>query len=165
MSKALFRQFAAYNRWANARLYAAALAMDEEPYRRDTGMAFGSLHRTLNHILVGDRIWLARITGEGEAPARLDAILFEDRQALADARAAEDERIVAVIDSYDEAAFGETISYHNTSGKAFEQRLGDIWLHVFNHQTHHRGQAHGCCEIVTGKEPPSLDMVLFQRGK
>jgi uncharacterized damage-inducible protein DinB len=46
----------------------------------------------------------------------------------------------------------------------YRQELGQILLHLFNHQTHHRGQAHACCSIVTGEEPPSLDLLQFQRG-
>ena len=42
--------------------------------------------------------------------------------------------------------------------------LGDILLHLFNHQTHHRGHAHACCSILTGTEPPSLDLIAFGRG-
>jgi uncharacterized damage-inducible protein DinB len=55
----LFRELAAYYQWANARLYAAALAVPDQDYRRRTGVFFGSLHATLNHLLVTDRIWLA----------------------------------------------------------------------------------------------------------
>jgi len=62
------RQLAAYNHWANRRLYATALAMPDESYRRPTGVFFGSLHGTLNHLLLTDRIWLKRLTGEGEHP-------------------------------------------------------------------------------------------------
>jgi uncharacterized damage-inducible protein DinB len=63
MSFSQFQQLAAYNRWANAQLYAAALAMSDEAYRRPTGVFFGSLHGTLNHLLLADRIWLRRLTG------------------------------------------------------------------------------------------------------
>jgi uncharacterized damage-inducible protein DinB len=159
-----FRQLAAYNRWANARLYAFALEMPDAAYRRPTGVFFGSLHGTLNHLLVADRIWLKRLTGEGELPARLDAILYEDRAELARARFAEDARLTGVIGGYDEAALAEAVSYQTTSGKPQRQALADILLHLFNHQTHHRGQAHACCSIVTGGEPPSLDLLAMQRG-
>jgi uncharacterized damage-inducible protein DinB len=159
-----FRQFAAYNHWANRRLYAAALAMPDEAYRRPTGVFFGSLHGTLNHLLLGDRVWLKRLTGEGEHPDRLNAILFDDRNALARARMAEDARLIDVVGRYTEDDLRNTVAYHNMSGAAFQQELGQILLHLFNHQTHHRGQAHACCSIVTGEEPPSLDLLLFQRG-
>jgi uncharacterized damage-inducible protein DinB len=159
-----FRQLADYNHWANRRIYAAALAMPDEQYRRSTGVFFGSLHGTLNHLLVADRIWLKRLTGEGEAPNRLDAILFEDRIELTRARMAEDARLTRVINAYSEADLERPVSYHTTSGVPQQQVLKDILLHLFNHQTHHRGHAHACCSIVTGKEPPPLDLLMFQRG-
>lgn len=164
MMQSQFRQLAAYNRWANARLYAAALALPDESYRRGVGIFFASLHGTLNHLLLADRIWLKRLTGEGEHPNRLDAILFEDRVALARARQAEDERLIRVVDGYDDAALAGSIVYRNTSGQSYEQARSDILAHVFNHQTHHRGQCHACLSILTGAEPPSLDLSQFQRG-
>jgi uncharacterized damage-inducible protein DinB len=159
-----FRQFADYNHWANRRLYATALAMPDEQYRRPTGVFFGSLHGTLNHLLLTDRIWLKRLTGEGEHPDRLDAILFDDRNALARARMAEDARLIDVVGRYSEDDLRGLVAYQNMSGVPYRQELGQILLHLFNHQTHHRGHAHACCSIVTGEAPPSLDLLQFQRG-
>jgi len=164
MSVDQFKQFAAYNKWANARLYAAALDLPESSYRLHVGVFFGGLHGTLNHLLLTDRLWLKRLTGEGDHPNRLDAILYEDRMELARARIAEDERLITVIEKYDEAALRGLHSYRTTSGMPQSQVLGDILLHLFNHQTHHRGQAHACLSILTGGEPPSLDLLVFQRG-
>ncbi|MGH6777753.1 MAG: DinB family protein [Bradyrhizobium sp.] len=164
MSIENFRQLADYNHWANRRLYAAALQMSEEQYRRQTGVFFGSLHGTLNHLLLTDRIWLKRLTGEGEHPDRLDAILFADRSELARARMAEDARLARLIGGYAAADLGNTLSYRTIAGRPQAQPLVEILLHLFNHQTHHRGHAHACCSIVTGTEPPSLDLLAFQRG-
>lgn len=159
-----FRQLAAYNRWANARLYAAALDLSNQGYRFDIGVFFGSLQGTLNHLLLTDRLWLKRLTGEGDHPSQLDAILYEDRAELTRARIAEDKRLIAVVDKYDDAALSKLHSYKTTSGMPHSQVLADILLHLFNHQTHHRGQAHACLSILTGSEPPSLDLLVFQRG-
>jgi len=164
MSIENFRQLSGYNQWANRRIFALALEMPEEQYRRRTGVFFGSLHGTLNHLLLADRVWLRRLTGEGEPPPRLDAILFEDRRELTRARVVEDARLKRIIDGYSEADLAVQISYQTMSGVPQRQVLGEILLHVFNHQTHHRGHAHACCSIVTGKEPPSLDLLQFQRG-
>jgi uncharacterized damage-inducible protein DinB len=162
--KARFEQLAAYNKWANARLYEAALALPEADYRRDVGAFFKSLHGTLNHLLVADRIWMKRLTGEGEHPDKLNAIIHEERGTLASARADEDDRIVRFVASLDEAALAGTLKYATTAGKPFEQVRSDVLSHFFNHQTHHRGQAHTILSIVTGEEPPSLDMLAMQRG-
>jgi uncharacterized damage-inducible protein DinB len=159
-----FLQLADYNRWANARLYAAALDLPEQAYRQPVGVFFGSLHGTLNHLLLTDRLWLKRLTGEGDHPNQLNAILYEDRIELTRARAAEDLRLISVVEQYDEAALANVHTYKTTSGTPQSQKLADILLHLFNHQTHHRGQAHACLSILTGAEPPPLDLLLFQRG-
>ena len=88
---------AAYNRWANRRLYAAAAALPDDDYRRPAGAYFGSLHGTLNHLLVVDRNWMARFEGTGEAQHKLNAILFERLDELRAAREREDERIVGHV--------------------------------------------------------------------
>ena len=64
--KGYFQQLAKYNQWANGRLYAAVLELPNELYRKPTGVFFGSLHGTLNHLLLTDRLWLKRLTGIGE---------------------------------------------------------------------------------------------------
>ena len=164
MTRDKFQQLAAYNRWANARPYGAALDLSDQAYRLHIGVFFGSLHGTLNHLLLTDRLWLKRLTGEGEHPNQLNVILYEDRAELTRARMAEDDRLIAVVEKYDEAALATLHSYKTTSGMPQSQVLSDILLHLFNHQTHHRGQAHACRSILTGGEPPSLDLLVFQRG-
>src|SRR5262249_46324505 len=140
--KAHFQQFAAYNRWANARLYQAALALSEADYRRNVGAFFKSMHGTLNHLLLADRLWLKRLTGEADGPNRLDVSFYDDRSSLALARAEEDDRISRYVASLDTAALDDLHKYTTTSGTPHEQRRRDILAHLFNHQTHHRGQAH-----------------------
>lgn len=162
--KTHFEQFAAYNRWANARVYEAAWALSEADYRRDVGAFFKSLHGTLNHLLLTDRQWLNRLTGEGPTFDRLDAILYEDRRELTQARIDEDERIARFIGSLQPADFERSFAYANSKGTKFEQKRRDILAHLFNHQTHHRGHAHAILSIVTGREPPSLDLLAMQRG-
>ena len=87
------------------------------------------------------------MTGEGDHPGELNAILYEDRAELTRARIAEDDRLIAVVERYDEAALASLHSYKTTSGMPQSQVLSDILLHLFNHQTHHRGQAHACLSI------------------
>src|SRR3954466_10007284 len=116
MSVDQFKQFAAYNKWANARLYAVALDLSEQSYRLPIGVFFGGLHGTPNHLLLTDRLWLKRLTGEGDHPNRLDAILYEDRTDLARARTVEHERIINLIEKYDEATLRNLHGYGTTSG-------------------------------------------------
>jgi uncharacterized damage-inducible protein DinB len=123
--KGYFQQLAKCNQWANGRLYAAVLELSNELYRKPTGVFFVSLHGTLNHLLLTDRLWLKRLTGiREELPNQLNAVLFEHRQELAEARAAEDKRILDVID----ADLTKMIKYANTSGKQFEAPLSDLLI-------------------------------------
>jgi len=158
-----FRMFAAYNSWANARVYAAAAELDQHERDRDTGAVFKSITGTLNHLLVTDRIWMRRFTGAGDAPAALDAILHRDFAPLKAAREAEDKRIETWIGSLTEKALAGRFTYMTvTDMRTVSQRLAPALAHLFNHQTHHRGQAHTILTAL-GKPSLTLDLIYFQR--
>ena len=104
-----------------------------------------------------------RFTGEGVAPERLDAILFENFTELRAAREAEDRRIVDFVDRLDDARIAGTIKYRRVSTpEQFEQQMAPALAHWFNHQTHHRGQVHALLTGLAGKAP-ELDLLIFQR--
>ncbi|OAP48124.1 DinB family protein [Sinorhizobium americanum] len=156
-----YRMFADYNRWANRLLYAAAAELSDQEYRQDKGAFFGSLHGTLNHLLVADRIWMKRFTKEGDAPTRLDAILHDEFSALTAARIAEDERIIAWVDSLDEARLDAHFTYSPLSRPGeISQKIAPALAHLFNHQTHHRGQAHAILTAL-GRPSLTLDLAFF----
>jgi len=158
-----FAMMAGYNAWCNERIYDVAAQLSDADYRADRGAFFKSVHGTLNHLLVTDRIWLKRFSGQGEAPNRLDAILFENLPELRAAREREDERIVGYIDGLSDADLAGRIRYKTITNPAeIEQPLAPALVHFFNHQTHHRGQVH-CLLTGFGLEAPSLDLILFQR--
>jgi uncharacterized damage-inducible protein DinB len=158
-----FRMFAGYNTWANALVYDQTAKLSEADYRADRGAFFKSVHGTLNHLLVADRIWMHRFTGEGETTQQLDAILHESFDDLRAARREEDARIEAFIDGLDEDRLARTFSYRAISRPAqVEQTLSAALAHFFNHQTHHRGQVHSLLTVLTG-EGPCLDLVAYQR--
>ncbi len=164
MWKPHYEQFAAYNRWANRRVYDEAARLPDEARRRDVGLFFHSLHGTLNHMVVADRVWLRRLTGEGPEPGRLNEILYEDFDALREAREAEDARIVRFIGGLGEADFAADFEYRTLAGKVHSQRRCDTLAHFFNHQTHHRGQAHAALTILGVAEPAPLDLLAMQRS-
>ena len=160
-----YQMFAGYNRWCNERLYEAAAKVSEADYRADRGAFFKSLHGTLNHLLVGDRIWMRRFTGAGELPPSLDAILYEDFEALRAARVSEDMKIVRYVDRLSEADLSGTIRFRTfVRPQTIEQPLAPALDHFFNHQTHHRGQAHALLSAVLGNDAtPSFDLIIYQR--
>ncbi|MBY0531273.1 MAG: DinB family protein [Xanthobacteraceae bacterium] len=165
MTLSRYKMFADYNAWANDRVYAAAEKLSAEDYRADRGAFFKSIHGTLNHLLVSDRIWMKRFTGQGEAPARLDAILHEDLGGLRAARDREDARISAYISQLTGEELAANFSYVTiVNPKTVTQPLSPALDHFFNHQTHHRGQAHAILTGLRGRDfVPSLDMIVFQR--
>jgi uncharacterized damage-inducible protein DinB len=167
MLKPHFEIFARYNQWANRRLYAAAAELSDADRRADRGAFFHSMHGTLNHILVGDTIWLARFKGESGKPglpSGLDQILHEDFTALRAAREAHDHEIIRFIDGLDEARISAPVIYKNTRGEVDERPLAPLLFHYFNHQTHHRGQAHTLLSQL-GQDPPPLDLIYYLRER
>jgi len=162
---ARYRMFAGYNAWCNERLYDTAALLSDADYRADRGVFFKSLHGTLNHLLVGDRIWMRRFTGQGEVPPGLDAILYDDFPQLRAARCAEDELISSYIGSLREDDLAKAIRYRTVvNPQDIEQTLAPALDHFFNHQTHHRGQAHALLSAATGNDrTPSFDLIIYQR--
>ena len=163
MLKAYFDQLATYNRWANQRIYDDAASLSDDMRKRPAALFFGSVHGTLNHLLVADYIWMRRFTGDGPQPERLNQILHENFTELRTAREHEDERILTFVTSLN--AYDPVIEYQNSTGKTFQQALGPALTHFFNHQTHHRGQVHAGLTIAGIREPKSLDLLALQRSQ
>lgn len=158
-----FNMFAHYNRWANATLYAEAAKLTREEFNQPTGAFFGSLMGTLNHLLVADRIWLHRFSGEGSLPTRLNENLFIEFEPLHAARKEEDERIIRWVGTLSEDALRNEFTYTPvTSPQSVTQKLGPALAHIFNHQTHHRGQAHTILTTL-GKPSLALDLIYYLR--
>lgn len=135
------RLLARYNAWMNERLYAVVAAMPDEERKRDVGAFFGSIHRTLNHLLWGDSIWLARFTGTPYAHAAYGADLHGDFATLARERAIADAAILNWAQRLEAAWLASALEY---TRRADTQTVRiPAWVavtHMFNHATHHRGQ-------------------------
>ena len=156
-----FNMFAAYNHWANQRLFDAAAEMSPEEYRQDCNVAFQSMRGTLNHILIGDTVWMGRFQNTEHNVAGLDAVLHEDRDELLDARQQMDQRISDYVAGLEAAELEEDFTYSPiTLPDPVTMKLGIALSHMFNHQTHHRGQAHAILTRLKGKAPP-LDLIYY----
>jgi uncharacterized damage-inducible protein DinB len=164
--KAHFDMMAKYNEWANRRLYIMASALSAELYRRDVGAYFKSIHGTLNHLLTADRIWMSRLTNAGDHPDRLDAVVFEELASLTSARQREDERIIRYVAGLTDSSLVESWDYKTLNGTPQQNTRAAILGHLFNHQTHHRGQAHAILTVLGVAEPQPLDlMAMLREGK
>jgi len=147
-----FELMARYNQWMNETIYEAASELNGEDLGRDQGAFFGSVMGTLNHLMVGDLIWLRRFA---EHPSRFPALqeldsypypktlsstLYTDFEELRDARYLLDKVIVEMCDEVEAYDMSYPLAYCNMQGNKFEKRFGFLLQHFFNHQTHHRGQ-------------------------
>jgi uncharacterized damage-inducible protein DinB len=158
---------ARFNAWANERLYDSVAKLPEAATREDRGAFFGSIHHTLNHILVVDRLWTGRIEGVDRGIRALDQILCDDLESLRAARREEDQRLIALVDGLSEERLEAPVRYTRMIGEGEEEvRCGHVLITLYNHQTHHRGQVH---VLLTqgGIVPPPLDIVFFldERGE
>jgi uncharacterized damage-inducible protein DinB len=151
------RLLARYNRVANERLYEKCAALSDAEYRAPRRGSFGSIHALLNHILLGDRIWMSRFRGEGQTTPWLATILYDQFVELRSIRAREDAAIEDFFASADDSFVDRTLSYTNSKGVHYTDPMLNAVLHMFNHQTHHRGQVHVMLS-QTEVQPPSLDM-------
>lgn len=159
-----YRLFARYNAWANRRLYDACLALPAGEAVRQRPSFFGTIVATLNHLLVADRIWFGRIEGVDYGARRLDEVLYANLEHLYAAREDFDAHIIAVTEAWDDRRVLQPLRYTNLAGDAFEQPLQVVLAHVFNHQTHHRGQVHDMLSQCEGAAPPPpLDLIFYYR--
>lgn len=153
----LFRLLAQYNRLANERLYQSCSLIDDAEYRRQRPVSFGSIHALLNHLLLADRIWMARFQTMPPVTLPLNTILFDDFASLRQARETQDEEILAFFHRLDDSFLKTPFEYRNSQGKSYVDQPAATLLHFFNHQAHHRGQVHTLLSQC-GQQPPSLDM-------
>ncbi len=157
-----FKTLAVYNDWANRRLYDACAELSEDAYLAERPAFFKSIHGTLNHILIGDRMWIGRIVGVDSGLKRLDEVLYPNIEALRAAREAEDQRIDEVVNGLSETDLQQDYSYKTVSFGAMTSPLWHMLGHLFNHQTHHRGQVHDQLTQTT-VAPPPLDLMYYLR--
>ncbi len=151
------RWMARYNAWFNERLYAACEQLDDAGRKLERGAFFGSIHRTLNHLIVADQIWLKRLHQCGQdngfdsvalSPAVLDLApghglgepVFDDWAPLRVKRRQMDEAIGQWLAAMPVEFPGYTMRYSNSKGLQRQHSAWKALSHFFNHQTHHRGQ-------------------------
>ena len=159
-----FDMMAAYNAWANARLYDAAASLSDDAYRQDTGAFFHSVHGTLNHLYVTDTIWMSRFRGLPNPPWKLDHIAHEDLAGLRKRREALDKDIIGFAGGLTDDLLLREFSYVTVTNPAkMTQKLAPALAHFFNHQTHHRGQCHTILTSI-GADAPPMDLLIFQRS-
>ena len=159
------RTMASYNRWQNESLYGAAGTLTDAQRKEQRGAFFGSIHGTLNHLLWGDQMWMSRFAGtprpKGGRPAN-STVECETWDELKEARGAFDATIIGWAAALEASWLQGDLKW--LSGAAGREVTKPKWLlvtHMFNHQTHHRGQVH-CMLTQCGLQPGATDLP-FQR--
>ena len=141
------RTMAAYNRWQNTSLYGAAGTLSDAERKAERGAFFGSIHGTLNHIVWGDTLWLSRF-GASEPPPAVTSMagttgIYPEWDDVAAARGDLDGVIAAWAEALDPAWLAAEMTWTSMALKReFTQPHWLLATHMFNHQTHHRGQVH-----------------------
>lgn len=170
------RLMADYNAWMNARLFATCANLSASELTQNRNAYFGSIIGTLNHLVVADIIWLKRIASAGQLeaeldavvhlpmPASLDQVLYSDFGELTAQRLALDDAFLALSRSLTEIALNQTITFKTMKGVECNDVLFSVLMHVFNHQTHHRGQATTMLSQA-GLDVGVTDLLAFMRDR
>ena len=152
---------ARFNHWVNGHIYHSVAELSDAEYRRDRKVFFGSIHRTLNHLLVVDRLWVGRIRGLDHGIKSLTDILFDDFESLRAARRREDQGLIDLVDGIDDDRIASPVVYTRMLGDGEQQtRLDHILITLYNHQTHHRGQVHAML-TQAGVTPTDIDVIYY----
>ena len=170
MIDAQYRLLARYNAWMNTRLYTLAATLTDAERRADRGAFFRSIHGTFNHLLLVERIWLYRLSGDAAISTShdvdgnviryrsLDQELYADFDLLRREQATTDTHLQHWVDGLDLARLAAPIRYRSTDGTAREHPLWQAATHLFNHQTHHRGQLTTLFSQL-GRDPGVTDLI------
>jgi uncharacterized damage-inducible protein DinB len=163
IDRAYVQRLARYNCWQNGNLYGVADRLPDDERRRERGAFFGSIHKTLSHILWGDQVWMSRFTDVPKPQAGIpeSVTLYPDWTGLNAERARFDQTIIDWADNVDDAWLSIEQTFYSTATKREWTR--PRWMlvtHMFNHQTHHRGQVH-CILTQAGGKPSDTDLTVM----
>jgi uncharacterized damage-inducible protein DinB len=158
-----YRAMAYNNAWANHRLLTACLRLPQDAFTAQRTGFFPSLRATLNHILIIDRFYVDAMEGGTLGPnAWANREPCATAAMLRAAQARVDQRLIAVVSGLEAGALGQVVSVHRGT-RVQHERMDRLLLHLFQHQVHHRGQAHAMMSD-TKVPPPQLDE-FFSAGE
>lgn len=163
IDRAYVQRMARYNRWQNENLYGVADRLSEEERGRERGAFFGSIHKTLNHLLWGDQIWMSRLADTKKPAAGIPESvgLIDDWENLKSERRSFDRTILDWADTLEPTWLAaEQMYFSIATGRNVTKPRWVLVTHMFNHQTHHRGQVH-CMLTQAGGRPHDTDLPVM----
>jgi len=161
---AYVRTMARYNVWQNESLLTAAATLDDAARRQDRGAFFKSIHGTLCHLLWADRMWLSRFAGTPKPTHRIQesADLVADWADLVAQRQAFDVTILEWARGLSpEWLADDMVWFSGATQREMRKPRALLVVHLFNHQTHHRGQIHAML-TAAGARPDDTDLMLLE---
>jgi uncharacterized damage-inducible protein DinB len=162
ITPAYVRLMAEYNAEMNRRLYDAAARLTDADRKADRGAFWQSIHRTLTHLVWGDTQWMSRFDNwpKPEVPIKQSAAMIDDFETLRARRVKADADIIAWANRIDDAWLVEDLVWFSGAAqKEMRAKKGPLVVHFFNHQTHHRGQAHALLTAF-GQDTGDTDLFL-----
>jgi uncharacterized damage-inducible protein DinB len=162
--KEIILQYAAYNTWANSLLLTAAQALTEEQQRTEVKSSFPTVFKTFLHLLDAESIWWQRIKLQ-EKIARPGDSFSGDMQALGAQLQQQDRQWQEWVSNANELAFQHEFIYYNSRKERFKQPVYQMLLHLFNHNTYHRGQVVTILRQLGVEKIPPTDFIVWSRKK
>jgi len=151
-----YRAFACNNAWANHRLLTACAELTQAEFAAERTGFFPSLQATLNHIYVIDLFYVDALEGGWLGPkAWENPVPFPALAELSPAQASMDQRLIGVCNALTPTSLSGEVRINRGAHVQVERR-DRLLMHLFQHQIHHRGQAHA---MLSGSsiKPPQLD--------
>ena len=159
----ILKTMARYNQWANRELFAAVRTLPEGEAAKQRRILFKTILNTLNHPLVADRMWWAHMHKEAHSHKALNEVLHDDFEKLDAAREEMDQRLIHYVDALSDNDADEPIDFTLLSGAKGRMNRRMILMHMFNHNTYHRGfVVETFCQVPAPL--PLIDLPIFMRG-
>jgi uncharacterized damage-inducible protein DinB len=163
IDRAYVQRMARYNRWQNENLYGVADTLSDDERRKERGAWFGSIHKTLSHLLWGDKVWMSRFTDLPRPDVGIpgSVSLFPDWDKLKAERIDFDRTIVGWAEKVDDRWLATDQTFYSAATQREWTRPRWVLItHMFNHQTHHRGQVHSMLTQAGGR-PSDTDLTVM----
>ncbi len=163
IDSAYVQRMARYNRWQNKNLYGVADRLPTQERQRERGAFFGSIHKTLSHLLWADHIWMSRFTDLPKPQAGIpeSVSLYPDWENLKSERVSFDQTMIDWAETIDASWLAaEQTFYSSATKREWTRPRWVLVTHMFNHQTHHRGQVH-CMLTQAGAKPSDTDLTVM----
>lgn len=155
-----FSTLTQYHSWAFQRLYEYLESVSEQDYRRECGLFFKSIHGTLNHSLLADKVWYGRCINQPFSVSGLDEELCSDRKQLENEIKNQSAKWSDFLIEIDADKLGNIIEYRTTEGSVKSLQMTNILSHIVNHGTHHRGQVSAALTQFA-YPAPEIDLPYF----